>query len=51
MGDTVEETQALISEGIEIYLEELREDGADMPVPSAFRVEFVDFPQQFAKAS
>ena len=50
MGDTVEETQALISEGIEIYLEELREDGDAIPVPSAFRVEFIDVPLQFAKA-
>ena len=51
VADTLEETQASISEGIEIYLEELREDGAPIPVPSAFRVEFVDVPQQFAKAS
>ena len=51
VGDTLEETQALIEEGIELYLEELREDGAPIPTPSAFRIEFVDVPQQFAKAS
>ncbi len=51
VADTLEETQALIHEGIEIYLEELREDGAPIPRPSAFRVEFIEVPQQFAKAS
>lgn len=39
-GDTEAEVRQLIREGIEIYLEEMRLDGAPIPVPTS-RVEYV----------
>jgi len=33
-GDTLEETQQLVKEAIELYIEALREDGKPVPEPS-----------------
>jgi predicted RNase H-like HicB family nuclease len=40
-GDTVEETERLLREAIEIHLEGLREDGLAIPEPSSV-VEYVE---------
>ena len=34
VGDTIEETQQLITEAIELHLEGMREDGEPIPMPT-----------------
>jgi len=41
MGDTREETEALIREAIEFHLEGMREDGTPIPAPTAI-AEYVE---------
>jgi predicted RNase H-like HicB family nuclease len=40
-GTTLEETEQLIREAIELHIAGMREDGADVPAP-AVRVEYVE---------
>ena len=40
-GETVEETENLLREAIEIHLEGMREDGLSIPVPSSI-VDYVE---------
>lgn len=40
-GDTVEETERLLREAIELHLEGMREDGSPIPEPSSV-VEYVE---------
>jgi predicted RNase H-like HicB family nuclease len=42
-GASVEETESLVREAIELHLEGLREDGLPIPEPSSL-VEYVDVP-------
>jgi predicted RNase H-like HicB family nuclease len=41
MGDTVEETEKLLREAIEVHLDGMREDGLPIPEPSSV-VEYVE---------
>jgi predicted RNase H-like HicB family nuclease len=43
MGATVEETESLLREAIELHLEGMREDGLPIPEPSSV-VEYVQVP-------
>ena len=42
VGDTVEETKANIKEAVEIYLDELKEEGKTLPQPTPKIPTFID---------
>lgn len=42
VGETLEETKANIKEAIELYLDELKEEGKSIPIPSQKLTELIE---------